>query len=190
VALLTSIRIDAQDSQLALADPLKTTDAATSAVRTLLKSAALTKQVQRVHEKLGHIDLKRIFKFKRHSKVVCANLPSKFLKAYRQACPICLATKRRRRSLPKTVANRPRWLFSSLGRSRTSKSAAPGAFLRAVVTATTACLFAASEAPRCLFLTVRSPVFSRHMSSSSHELAATPRPPLHGLRRWALKLRV
>ncbi len=41
----------------------------------------LAKHVQRVHEKLGHVDLKRIFKFKCHGKVVCANLPSKFLKA-------------------------------------------------------------------------------------------------------------
>ena len=45
-------------------------------------------------------------KFKRHGKVVCANLPSKFLKAYRQACPICLGTKRRRRGLPKSVDNK------------------------------------------------------------------------------------
>jgi hypothetical protein len=102
----TDPTIDAPDSQLALADLPKTADAATSAVRTLLKSAALTKQVQSVHEKLGHVDLKRIFKFKHHGKVVCANLPSKFLRVYRQACPICLATKRRRRSLTKSIANK------------------------------------------------------------------------------------
>jgi hypothetical protein len=72
---------------------------------TLLKNAALAKHVQQVHEKLGHVDLKRIFKFKRHGKVVCANLSTKFLKAYRQPCPICLATKRRRRSLHTSVDN-------------------------------------------------------------------------------------
>jgi hypothetical protein len=87
-------------------DAHKSTDGATSTVSTLLKNAALAKHVQQVHEKLGHVDLKRIFKFKRHGKVVCANLPSKFLKAYRQACPICLATKRRRRGLPKSVDNK------------------------------------------------------------------------------------
>jgi hypothetical protein len=91
--------IDAQDAR-------KNTDGETSAVGTLLKNAALSKHVQRVHEKLGHVDLKRISKFKRHGKVLCANLPSKFLKAYRQACPICLATKRRRRGLPKSVDNK------------------------------------------------------------------------------------
>jgi hypothetical protein len=69
---------------------------------------ALAKHVQRVREKPGHVDLKRIFMFKRHGKVVCANLSSKFLKPYRQACPICLATatKRRRRGLPKSVDNK------------------------------------------------------------------------------------
>jgi hypothetical protein len=87
-------------------DAHKSTDGATSTVSTLLKNAALAKHVQRVHEKLGHVDLKRIFKFKRHGKVVCANLPSKFLKAYRQACPICLTTKRWRRGLPKSVENK------------------------------------------------------------------------------------
>ncbi len=61
-------------------DAHKSTDGATSTVSTLLKNAALAKHVQRVHEKLGHVDLKRIFKFKRHGKVVCSNLPSKFLK--------------------------------------------------------------------------------------------------------------
>ena len=55
--------IDAQDAR-------KNTDGETSAVGTLLKNAALSKHVQRVHEKLGHVDLKRIFKFKRHGKVV------------------------------------------------------------------------------------------------------------------------
>ncbi len=64
-------KIDAQDAH-------KNTDGATSAVSTLLKNAALAKHVQRVHEKLGR--LKRIFKFKSHGKVVCANLPSRFLK--------------------------------------------------------------------------------------------------------------
>ena len=91
--------IDAQDAH-------KNTHGATSAVSKVLKNAALAKHVQRVHEKLGHVDLKRIFKFKRHGKVVCANLPPRFLKEYRQACPICLATKRRRRSLPKSADNK------------------------------------------------------------------------------------
>jgi hypothetical protein len=89
---------DAQDAD-------KNTHGATCAVSTLLKDAALAKHVQRVHEKLGHVDLKRIFKFKRLGKIVCANLPPRFLKAYRKACPICLATKRRRRSLPKSAAS-------------------------------------------------------------------------------------
>jgi hypothetical protein len=37
---------------------------------------------------------------------VCANLPPRFLKDYRQACPICLATKRRRHNLPKSADNK------------------------------------------------------------------------------------
>jgi hypothetical protein len=90
---------DAQDAH-------KNTHDTTSAVSTLLKDAALTKHVQRVHEKLGHVDLKRIFKFKRHGKVVCANLPPRFLKTYRKASPICLATKCRRRSSPKSDDNK------------------------------------------------------------------------------------
>jgi hypothetical protein len=88
-------------------DAHKSTDDTTSTVSTLLKNAALAKHVNRVHENLGHVDLKRIFKFKSHGKVVCANLPSKFLKAYWQTCPICLTTKLRRRGLPKNVDNKP-----------------------------------------------------------------------------------
>jgi hypothetical protein len=134
-------------------DATKNTHGATSAVSTLLKDAALAKHVQRVHEKLGHVDLKRIFKFKRHGKVVCANLPPRFLKAYRKACPICLATKRRHRSLPKSADNeRLRWPSSSLGRSHTSTSAGLGAFLQVVAIGTTVCLSAASDVPSCLSL--------------------------------------
>jgi hypothetical protein len=88
-------------------DAHKSTDDTTSTVSTLLKNATLAKHVNRVHEKLGRVDLKRIFKFKRHGKVVCANLPSKFLKAYWQTCPICLTTKHRCRDLPKNVDNKP-----------------------------------------------------------------------------------
>jgi hypothetical protein len=87
-------------------DAHKSTDAATSTVSTLLKNADLGKHVHRVHENLGNVDPKRTFKFKRHGKVVCANLSSKFLKAYRQDCTICLATNRRCRGLPKSVDNK------------------------------------------------------------------------------------
>jgi hypothetical protein len=63
-------------------DSHKNMDVTTSTVSNLLKN--VVKHVQRVHEKLGHVDLKFIFKFKFHGKVVCANLSSKFLKVYRQ----------------------------------------------------------------------------------------------------------
>ena len=129
--------IDAQDAH-------KNTDGATSAVSMLLKNAALAKHVQRVHEKLGHVDLKRIFKFKRHGKVVCANLPSKFLKAYRQAAQSAWPPSAGVVACPRLLTTSLRWLSSSLGRSHTSTSAGLGAFLQAVAIGTTACLSAAS----------------------------------------------
>jgi hypothetical protein len=151
-------------------DADKNTHDATSAVSTLLKDAALVKHVQRVHEELGHVDLKRIFKFKRHGKIVCANLPPSFLKAYHKACPICLATKRRRRSLPKIADNK-----ASLGRSHTSTSAGLGVSLQTVAIGTTASSSAAREVPSCLSLIAKRRVLSKLMSSLSRASAVTPR---------------
>jgi hypothetical protein len=44
--------------------------------------------------------MKNLFLFKRHGKTV-SRLPPKFLRNYRKECPICVAMKKRRKSLPK-----------------------------------------------------------------------------------------
>ena len=46
-----------------------------------------------MHRKCGHTYLKRLCKFKRTGKVIASRLPSKFLREYRDECPICLAMK-------------------------------------------------------------------------------------------------
>jgi hypothetical protein len=45
--------------------------------------------------------MKNLVTFKRHGKVTASRLPPKFLRNYRKDCPICVAMKMRRKSLPK-----------------------------------------------------------------------------------------
>jgi hypothetical protein len=45
--------------------------------------------------------MKNLISFKRHGKVTASRLPPKFLRNYRKGCPICVAMKKRRKSLPK-----------------------------------------------------------------------------------------
>ena len=45
--------------------------------------------------------MKNLISFKRHGKVTASRLPPKFLRNYRKVCPICVAMKKRRKSLPK-----------------------------------------------------------------------------------------
>jgi hypothetical protein len=45
--------------------------------------------------------MKKIIEFKRNNRLIATGLPPKFLRAYTQgSCPICMATKRRRKALP------------------------------------------------------------------------------------------
>lgn len=54
-----------------------------------------------MHRKCGHSYMKRLCKFKRTGKVIASRLPPKFLREYRDECPICLAMKKKRKPLPK-----------------------------------------------------------------------------------------
>ena len=53
------------------------------------------------HRRCGHANMKNLVTFKRHGKVTASRLPPKFLRSYRKECPIFVAMKRRRESLPK-----------------------------------------------------------------------------------------
>jgi hypothetical protein len=67
----------------------------------LLRDQANKSQYNAYHRKCGHANLKLLFKFKRHGKVIASRLPSKFLRDYRKDFPLCIAMKKRRKSLPK-----------------------------------------------------------------------------------------
>ena len=67
----------------------------------LLRDQANKSQYNAYHRKCGHANLKALFKFKRHGKVIASRLPSKFLRDFRKDCPLCIAMKKRRKSLPK-----------------------------------------------------------------------------------------
>ena len=45
--------------------------------------------------------MKNLITFKRHGKVTASRLTPKFLRNYRKDCPICVAMKKRRKSIPK-----------------------------------------------------------------------------------------
>jgi hypothetical protein len=51
------------------------------------------------HRKCGHANLKNLVAFKRHGKVIASRLHPKFLRNHRKECPICVAMKKRRKSL-------------------------------------------------------------------------------------------
>ena len=53
-----------------------------------------------VHRKCGHVHMKRLIRFKKTGKLIASRLPPKFLRAYRENCPLCLAMKRKRNSRP------------------------------------------------------------------------------------------
>ena len=55
-----------------------------------------------VHKRCGHVDMKRICRFKREGKLIATRLPPKFLRSFRDSCPLCLAMKRRRNPRPKS----------------------------------------------------------------------------------------
>jgi hypothetical protein len=67
----------------------------------LMREQAIKSRYTDYHRKCGHANLKSLVEFKRHSKVIASRLPPKFLRNYRKECPICLAMKKRRKSLPK-----------------------------------------------------------------------------------------
>ena len=53
-----------------------------------------------VHRKCEHVHMKRLIRFKITGKLIASRLPPKFLRAYRENCPLCLAMKRKRSSKP------------------------------------------------------------------------------------------
>ena len=48
---------------------------------------------------MGHRSAKRLIALKKHGKAIAVNLPSQMLKEYNYSCPICLASKKRRKIL-------------------------------------------------------------------------------------------
>lgn len=67
----------------------------------LVRSQANKADYATYHRKCGHANLRSLVTFKRQGKVIASRLPSKFLRNYRKECPLCLAVKKRRKSLPK-----------------------------------------------------------------------------------------
>ena len=53
-----------------------------------------------VHRKCGHVHTKRLIRFKKTGKLIASRLPPKFLRAYRENCPLCLAMKKKRSRKP------------------------------------------------------------------------------------------
>jgi len=67
----------------------------------LIRDQANRSNYKSYHRRCGHANLKSLITFKRHGKVTASRLPPKFLRNYRKDCPICVAMKMRRKSLPK-----------------------------------------------------------------------------------------
>ena len=67
----------------------------------LMREQAIKSRYTSYHRKCGHANLKSLVEFKRQGKVIASRLPPKCLWNYRKECPICLAMKKRRKSLSK-----------------------------------------------------------------------------------------
>jgi hypothetical protein len=67
----------------------------------LIRDQANRSNYNSYHRRCGHANMKSLITFKRHGKVTASRLPPKFLRNYRKDCPICVAMKMRRKSLPK-----------------------------------------------------------------------------------------
>ena len=67
----------------------------------LIRDKANRSNYMSYHRRCGHANLRSLVTFKRHGKVTASRLPPKFLRNYRKDCPICVAMKMRRKSLPK-----------------------------------------------------------------------------------------
>jgi hypothetical protein len=67
----------------------------------LIRDQANRTNYHSYHRRCGHANMKSLITFKRHGKVTASRLPPKFLRNYRKDCPICVAIKMRRKSLPK-----------------------------------------------------------------------------------------
>ena len=75
-------------------------------------------RMQRVHERCCHRDMKQIMRLKALGRLVAKDLPPKFLRAHRKACPICLAMKRRKSPTPESRLYGS--AYSSIQRAATS----------------------------------------------------------------------
>jgi hypothetical protein len=67
----------------------------------LIRNQANRTNYHSYHGRCGHANMKNLISFKRHGKVTASRLPPKFLRNYRKDCPICVAMKKRSKSLPK-----------------------------------------------------------------------------------------
>jgi hypothetical protein len=67
----------------------------------LIRDQAIRTNYHSYHRRCGHANMKNLITFERHGKVTASRLPPKFLRNYRKDCPICVAMKKRRKSLPK-----------------------------------------------------------------------------------------
>jgi hypothetical protein len=59
--------------------------------------------IKHLHHCMGHRSAKRLIALKKHGKAIAANLPSQMLKEYNYSCPICLASNKRRKTLPGSI---------------------------------------------------------------------------------------
>jgi hypothetical protein len=71
----------------------------------LIRDQANRANYHSYHRKCGHANLTNLVVFKGHGKVIVSRLPPKFLRNYRKECPLCVAMKKGRKSLPKGMSS-------------------------------------------------------------------------------------
>jgi hypothetical protein len=71
-----------------------------NATRLLKRQKRQIEAVKRLHESCGHRSPKRLINLKRLGRIKASNLPSHFLKEFKFECPVCLASSRKRKTLP------------------------------------------------------------------------------------------
>jgi hypothetical protein len=128
------------------------------------------------HRRCGHANMKSLDTFKRHGKVTASRLPPKFLRNYRKDCPICVAMKKRRKSLPKGLNfahDSDDWIISCRGK-RSILIVVASSDVKAIRgTTTSQCLYVLKQAIRLPFPMSNGSIFRWSTSNSPRELVDT-----------------
>ena len=70
---------------------------------THLKILRHVEVVKQFHRRMGQRTSKHLIQLKKHNKATAAHLPSQMLREYEYICPICLASNKRRKTLPGSI---------------------------------------------------------------------------------------